>query len=231
MRHYFCIPLIPFMLCATALSLVSCRDTTISDAGDKVNKSESLVQNWYKAESIKNVSYGADLNIFELMFNVTEADKAIFQSKYDDHHFNKATLPGTYTVLVNEFDGISIKSDQVFNEVPAGCDLADKFWLIAESPYKWLKSGSLVTYDWDGALPAAPIDESLIRSFFNHKEPWYYPVIKRISKLDKEDFLLFDNTCIALLADETPEIKEHNLVISFKEGNSAIKIESHVVFN
>ena len=231
LNRFFTLSLSALLLISISLGFVSCRDTTFGEPGDKIGTSDCLIQTWYAAESFKEVSFAPALRIIELKFNVTEAEKETYQTKYDDHHYNETANPGQYTALVNEFDGISITSDQDFNGIPAGGELGEKFWLIAESPYKWLKSGSLVTYDWNNPLPSAPIDENMIRSYLQNKVPYFYPVVVNVSKLKKEDLLLLDNSCVALVAGETPAIKEHKLTITFHEGERVIKNAATVVFN
>ena len=147
--------------------------------------------------------------------------------KYDDYHYNSVQIPGGYSAYVNEFQKIEVVSDVEFNGVPAGESIADKVMIFALTPYFWLKSGSTVTYDWSTS--------NVEHSFFSYLTRFYtlpqmYLVNKKLSFLTEDDLQLLCPDNIYFRFIEKPEIKTHNITISFIEKDKSLESSVEVIF-
>lgn len=152
--------------------------------------------------------------------------------KYDDTHYNKKRLPGTYWAYATEFTSITVTSDTEFNGIPPGENIGGKIRLVAVSPYRWLKSTSTLYYDWS-VIPQdyKTITESLgVFSLFEFC-PENHPVNKLLTSLTPEDLLLINPQCLYLLFTEDPQIKTHNLTINIFAGDNVISTTQEVTFS
>ena len=105
--------------------------------------------------------------------------------------------------VTNDFIGISAVSDTDFNDIPAGQPIDSKIRICATSPYKFIASGYK---DEAAEWPQEMVD--------NHKYIWY--------EMGKEDLILLDRT-IYLKFSEIPEIKSHNITVSFLMENGKVE--------
>lgn len=210
-----------------ALIFSACKITTIDESGTKPRTVPNLIQTWYAAESVEAFSSIPTYNVIGLGFKTRSVGDHYYQDLYDDYHYNKSR--DSYTAFVNLFDRLEITSDNVFNGIPAGDDLGEMFWILAESPYKWLKSKAQEEYDWSQPMPEIPFSDSNIRKAMLYEEPWFHPIIKKVSELSKEDLYLLSGW-IHLVPVEQPELKDHNLTIKLFEGSVCMECTVFVSF-
>lgn len=150
------------------------------------------------------------------------------QKVYDDYHFNQAQRPGGHFAYVNEFQKIEITSDTDFNEVPAGESLAGKVAIMAFSPYIWLKSGSVLTYDWSDYNTAdgnPPIYDECFYCI-----PQIHLVNKTLDTLTPDDLKLLLDDKISFHFIEIPAIKNHNFTIRFIDSKQSYGNTINVTF-
>ena len=118
--------------------------------------------------------------------------------------------------VTNDFIGISAISDADFNDIPAGQPIDSKIRICATSPYKFIASGYK---DEAAEWPQEMVD--------NHKYIWYdeihnHPVYGFLDEMGREDLILLDRT-IYLKFSEIPEIKSHNITVSFLMENGKVE--------
>lgn len=163
-----------------------------------------------------------------------EMDK--LTEKYDDWHYNKPLFPGTYGAFANEFTAITVTSDAEFNGIESGENIGAKMRIVAVSPYKWLKSKGTLEFDWSN-IPSdygKIINTTTTYPFGGFLEekllPENHPVNKPLTSLIPEDLLLLNYNCVYLLFTETPEIKTHNITVTFHEGEKSISATEEITF-
>lgn len=138
-----------------------------------------------------------------------------------------------YETLTNEFDSIMVTSNADFNGRAAGSSLGDVIRLVAFSPYKWLKSGCSITYNWipipkDYRTAFPEVESVSTVEDLRHTGDWrlfcpeHYPVNDYLSNLKKDDLLLLNKNDFIILFTETPSVKHHKLTISFFESDRVI---------
>ncbi len=150
------------------------------------------------------------------------------QRVYDDCHFNQVQPPGGYVAYVNEFRRIEITSDADFNDVPAGQSLAGKVAIMAFSPYIWLKSGSVLTYDWSDYNTA--VGNPPIYDEYFYCRPQIHLVYKTLDTLAPDDLKLLLDDKISFHFIERPAIKNHNFTIRFIDNRQSYEGTVSVTF-
>ncbi len=160
-----------------------------------------------------------------------DAEVDNLSKKYNDKHWNRVSSWKRYSVYSNEFTGISVVSDTDYNNIPAGYPLDPIVRIMTISPYRWLNSNGTLTYDWTNA----PTDYSLVHwemvgPRYEYFDKELFPVYKCITDLKPEDLMLLNMHSLYLLFTETPEIKEHNLKITFKDPRKDVVAEGTVTF-
>ncbi len=216
------------------MSAAGCTSTTCED-GDWERYSERMINSYFDADSMEFHLCSPDL-ILKIDYKtgrwLDEAEVDILTDKYNDKYWdryistNPAALDRT-SCYSNEFTGITVISDSDYNGIPAGQPLDPIVRIMATSPYRWLSSHGKLTYDW----MSAPTDYSLV---LKHNPQTVYgelfPVYKCIQDLVPSDMLLLNRHSLYLLFTETPEIKEHNLRITFKDPRKDVVAEGTVTF-
>lgn len=164
---------------------------------------------------------------------VLGAEKDALIAKYDDTHFNEPIFHGKYSSFANEFTDITVTSDAEFNGVKPGDNLGGQIRIISVSPYKWLMSKGALTYDWT----FVPSDDYNIvfaeyakGAFTSHYHPQNHPVNKVLTSLTPDDLLLLSTRCLYLVFSKAPEVKAHNLTVSFHDGANVFSATKAVVF-
>ncbi len=207
--------------------------------GDDPVYSECMIRSYCDAEAMEISQSIGNPNFIRL----SKADPTRFLSsrerdsltkKYHDYHWQRnVALFQEYTTYSNEFTGITVISNADFNGIPAGQPLDSKVRIVALSPYRWLKSESLLTYDWSEAPSDYDVQNDhgwLYSRYYWHLPPEVFPVNKTLTDLVPEDLLLLFEQSLYLLFTETPEIKEHNLRITFKNPRKDVVAEGVVRF-
>lgn len=195
---------------------------------------ESLIDVYYlatPANPIRISEYGSmGVEDHRLLYiNINGAEKAPLlemRQRYDDTHFNSYIhQPGRYAVFANDFTSVDLVSDADFNDIEAGQSLGGVVRLHALSPYRWLSSGSKVTFDWEhffddsfwpdrGVLPIGQL----------------YPVNAFLKDLTPDDLKLLLLNYTLLYFCELPAIKTHTLTLTFYEKDTTISSSTRVVF-
>lgn len=161
------------------------------------------------------------------------AEKDEMTKKYDDTHYNKRLLPGTFEAFTNGFAAITVTSDRDFNEIPAGEDLGEIIRIVAVSPLKWLESHGTATYDWSRLSPDYDLLFGKMTAYnlsSTYLKEENHPVNKPLTALTSEDLTLLNTHCIFLLFTETPKEKVHRLTVSFQDGERILSTTNQVVF-
>lgn len=126
-----------------------------------------------------------------------------YAEKYGDTHFNSPVLMNRYACVTNDFIAISAKSDSDFNEIPAGYPLDNIIRIMTTSPYRFIAS------DYSSQATIWPTEMQNICDKLDT-----FPVYGYLSQLGWEDLLLLDDIAY-LKFTEIPEIKNHNITLSF----------------
>lgn len=222
------LPLLVFLL-PVFLSL-SCSKTTYDWT---LPRSPNLIDSYLRMTGLSFNFYPAtkSLRIFDKGKEyIYGEEKKALTAKYGDTFFNRPLMHGTYGAFANEFTGITVTSDTDFNDISAGENIGAKMRIVAVSPYKWLMSKGSLTYDWT----SVPADFQLlmtaaIAAEFFRKEN--HPVNKVLTALTPEDLLLMNYSFVNLIFEETPEIKTHNLTVSFYDGENVISETKTIIFD
>lgn len=156
----------------------------------------------------------------------TERDE--MTKKYDDTHYNKPLLHGTFEAFSNEFTDITVTSDRDFNGIAAGVNLGSIIRIVAVSPLKWLNSHGTATYDWSESQPDYDLLFNKISDSYLTEEN--HPVNKPLTSLTTEDLALLNTHCIFLIFTETPKEKAHRLTVSFKDEDGNLTSTKEVRF-
>jgi hypothetical protein len=162
---------------------------------------------------------------------LTDGQLDSIRTKYDDTHYNGWTL-NPRIAYANEFTGVTVTSDQEFNGIPAGENIGSLIKIISISPYKWLLSKGTFTFDWSNP----PVEYDGLDGFLitpvRYTAKQYHPVVKVLTELNKEDLLLLDGSNdIILRFTETPEIKHHNLTVTFYDTKGSFSATVDATFD
>lgn len=197
------------------LITIACRQ---EDAGTGFHK--SFCEFWH-ADTL--ALYPETISTGQLAVKVSFKRSAVSQStqkdlhdKYNDYHYNKRDIPSTRGIIYNDFVDINVTCDKDFNGVSAGDPLDSKVTFLTVSPYIWLMSGGVTTYDWR--------DKANIQGYFSYlplSERWtrynqLHPFEKRLSDMDREDFGLWSLDFIYLIFDEALVKGEYTMTVEFK---------------
>lgn len=215
--------------------LLGCGHNDNSVIGPSSQKSESLIGIYYKVSSSNPIRL--QYNIYQkigatcdLLINFPPEgperyDLNTMRKLYDDTHFNSYFgIPGGYSVYGNDFTAVDLISDTDFNGIKAGESLGGVVKLLALSPYRWLTSGSKVTFDWN------QYNDDLFLSCIEKTIAQLFPVNGFLKDLTAEDLKLLGTRPLQLYFTELPSIKEHTLTITFYEGESSYAASTKVVF-
>lgn len=218
--------------CATA---ISCDRETVEPIG-LLSVSERMIDS-YKVMTDLLFNFDQKTSSLQIYDDGTKwlygAERDEMTKKYDDTHYNKRLLPGTFEAFANGFSAITVTSDRDFNEIPAGEDLGDIIRIVAVSPLKWLDSHGTDTYNWDRLSPDYDLlfgkmtDSNLSSTYLNEEN---HPVNKPLTALTSEDLTLLNTHCIFLIFTEAPKEKAHRLTVSFKDGEGSITSTKEVRF-
>lgn len=218
-----------------AISFVSCNRETVEPVG-LLSVSERMIDS-YKVMTDLLFNFDQKTSSLQIYDDGTKwlygAERDEITKKYDDTHYNKRLLPGTFEAFTNRFSGITVTSDRDFNEIPAGENLGDIIRIVAVSPLKWLDSHGTATYNWDRLPPDydllfSKMTDSNLSSLYLEEEN--HPVNKPLTALTSEDLTLLNTHCIFLIFTETPKKKAHRLTVSFKDEEGSITSTKEVRF-
>lgn len=212
--------------------VLGCACNKITNENEGRNGISSKLIDKYLVMSNLNFSFNASTMSLHLFDEgnqwVSGAEMEALTKKYDDTHFNQRLYPGTYASFANEFAGITVTSDADFNGVKPGDNLGGLIRIVAVSPYKWLLSKGTLTYDWT----SVPSDYKILLgdNADEFLRPQNHPVNKVLTTLTPEDLLLLNVNCVFLIFAEVPEVKSHNLTVSFNDGTNVISVTKAVSF-
>lgn len=224
------------LICLAACLLTISCNRTIFDPTGLLNVSEKMIDS-YKIMTDLKFNFDQKSSSLQIYDDGTKwlygAEKDEMTKKYDDTHYNKRLLPGTFEAYTNGFSGITVTSDRDFNEIPAGDDLGEIIRIVAVSPLKWLESHGTATYNWDILPPDydllfSKMTDYNLSALYLKKEN--HPVNKPLTDLTSEDLTLLNTHCIFLLFTETPKEKVHRLTVSFQDGERIFSTTNRVVF-
>lgn len=225
-----------YLLISLCLCMLSgCHVPEQEDDNGDVIKSESLIELYILATSTNPIripfTEGAPIGKGEqgITLNNSEAERVPLmemRQRYDDTHYNSYKRMGYYVVYANDFIAMDLVSDTDFNGIKAGESLGGIVRLHSLSPYRWLISGSKVTFDW---------------TLFNDVTFWpnntsalpikqLFPVNSYLKDLSPNDLKLLMVNHTFLYFEELPTIKKHTLTLTFYEADSAISSSTQVVF-
>lgn len=220
---------------AACLLTISCNREIFEPLGP-LSVSEKMIDS-YKIMTDLQFNFSQKTSSLQIYDGGTKwlygAERDEMTRKYDDTHYNKPLLPGTFEAFTNGFMGITVTSDRDFNGIAAGDDLGSIIRIVAVSPLKWLDSHGTVTYDWDKLPPDYDLlfnkmtNSNLSATYLQEEN---HPVNKPLTTLTSEDLTLLNTHCIFLLFSETPKEKIHRLTVSFKNGEDSFSSTKEVTF-
>lgn len=218
-------------LCS-GLALLSCG--RIFERQDVPRVRENFIQAYYTIDSLSFHSFRSTERSIKLTASgkwLSTEENEYYKSLYDDTHNHIPLAPGATAAYTNIFDRIEIVSDTDFNEIAAGTSLGEIVKFVAISPYKWLLSGCGASYDWSVIpedfekckfeIPAGSVKKGL------------YPVDKLVSELTPDDLVLLmrkPGGFFCFVFEQIPENKEHNMTITFFEGDKSYTVKRQLSF-
>ncbi len=137
-----------------------------------------------------------------------------FADRYGDNGFNRNIGINSTRVILNCFTAIDLVWDSDFDDChKAGVSLADIAFVAGVSPYKYIKSGYIETFDWKNR-PAAFTENSLSMNFWSTN----FPIYRRLSEVSGEDLALMERMFYLVFEVQPTLSKTHKMTLTVTDN-------------
>jgi len=203
---------------------------------DGTEFSKNFIQVYIVVDDMMQCFYDKSLNTINIFFdgemvsqrgntnygNPTEERFNALSNYYEDITFNRKLVPYINYAVLDQFS-INVTCDRDFNNYPAKTSLNEIIEFIGSSPYKFIKSGYNLKYDWSETEIEKYGKLGRIQKY------GYHLVNKKMSEITISDMILL-NQVAYLTFTEKPVSGEYTFTITLKSEDKEFVRNINITF-